>query len=224
MTPLPSPPPFTFTIPGNPIPQKRHRHKKLGSFITTYDPNASDKKEIKKLLMKNLEQIPLFSYTPLSITVNFYLPVPHSLPNKQRNKLLWDYYHTSKPDYDNLAKLYLDAAKGVLYPDDGNISLACHSKCYSTSPHTTITIKAINMDNTNEQDNTILSLFNPDTLYNMLQTFNGIFMLLELPEGSITPTYISQRNKEAVKAIKSMAIQYADILQKVKKEIKKYEV
>jgi len=56
--------------------------------------------------------------------------------------LAGDLEHTGKPDLDNLAKLVLDAANGILWDDDSQIIKLHLSKMYSGKPGYILIIEA----------------------------------------------------------------------------------
>lgn len=141
-------------IPGNPTPQKRHRHAKRGSFVQVYDPCAEDKKIIKNIviaslyvdgIIKSTQELPLFEAgVPISVSMHFDMAIPKSA-TKAKLKGIADgsIQHTAHVDLDNLVKKPLDALNGVLYHDDSQIvQMTCHKR-YSQIPQTNIEINRI---------------------------------------------------------------------------------
>lgn len=78
---------------------------------------------------------------PLALDVEFLMPIPQSWSKKKteaarRN----DVPHTSRPDVDNLAKLVLDAANGVLWVDDSQLVSVRMEKGYGPTPATVVVL------------------------------------------------------------------------------------
>jgi Holliday junction resolvase RusA-like endonuclease len=131
----------TFIIPGQPIPQKRHRYHNRGSFTCTYDPSSEDKKELKKYI-KACSPPPLNKDYIYFVEIFFYFEPGKSLSKLERNKLLWQSWHSFKPDNTNLAKFYEDALNEILWDDDCKIVFLSLKKKYSEKPFTKINIMA----------------------------------------------------------------------------------
>jgi Holliday junction resolvase RusA-like endonuclease len=110
-----------FTVFGNPIALKRHRHHKYG----TYDPSKKDK---KNFFYKCLEYRPNKPFDKnIFIDINFYFkrPKSHYRTGKFKHLLKMDkyynnVYHKQKPDLDNLIKFVCDALQGdnAFFSDD----------------------------------------------------------------------------------------------------------
>ena len=81
---------------------------------------------------------------PLSINVTARLPVPASWHrNKKARAVAGDVLPTSKPDWDNFAKLAGDALNCVVYCDDAQICKATVRKFYSENPGLRIEVSQI---------------------------------------------------------------------------------
>lgn len=127
-------------IPGNPIPQARMRHFTLKGITRLYDPNAKDKQNIRKHLMKNYQNVKCLRYPRLSFI--FHMPIPKNVPKKQEHLYkLGILRHSKKPDVDNLLKLYLDCLTGMVLDDDNNVSLGFVDKLYHPEPKTIILLE-----------------------------------------------------------------------------------
>src|SRR5689334_16703666 len=121
-----------FVIEGDPIPKARARVRLVGHKVWTFDPQEVLKKNASLLLIAkmkkafdhpkkeiHMEASKLALNSVFHVEMTFYLPIPKSHSRTQVNRILWGFdEHTSKPDIDNLAKFYLDAANGILWPDD----------------------------------------------------------------------------------------------------------
>jgi Holliday junction resolvase RusA-like endonuclease len=125
-------------IPGIPVPQARMKHSNRRGFVTTYDPKAKEKSLIRHILeaSRNLNSLdfPRISFL-------FHMPIPASIPKKQRS--LYEsgkLKHDKKPDVDNLIKLYLDCLDGIVIQGDQKVSLGPCLKIYHPEPKTVIWI------------------------------------------------------------------------------------
>lgn len=58
---------------------------------------------------------------PVSLSVTFHIPMPNSWSLKKKKSLLGAPV-TVKPDADNLVKGIMDAANGILYKDDNQVT------------------------------------------------------------------------------------------------------
>lgn len=125
-----------IVIPGVPVPQGRMRHAKRGNFVTTYDPKAKEKKEIREVLAKDKVKS-AFNYPRVSFV--FYMPIPKGIRKKE--VALYEsesLKHDKKPDVDNLIKLYLDCLDGIVLYGDQKVSLGACIKLYSPEPRTIV--------------------------------------------------------------------------------------
>ncbi len=100
-----------FTVIGDPKALKRHRHSRFG----TYDPSKKDKKAfyIKSLKHKPIQ--PLSGNLFLDLKFYFNRPKSHYRTGKYKDLLKPSaprYYHSQKPDIDNLIKLVADSIQG----------------------------------------------------------------------------------------------------------------
>jgi len=129
-------------IPGDPIPQQRprlyRRHGKSGA----WDPNGQQKDAIKQHVRQSMQ--PYMPFKPLEMArVSFiwHFKLPGYIPKRDMPSYASGMRrHTSKPDVDNLAKLYMDCMTGIVYPDDNCVSLGFAIKLYHPEPKTMIFI------------------------------------------------------------------------------------
>lgn len=134
-------------VPGDPKPQKRHRHVSKGKFVTTYDPSKKDKEIFLKACLGQLPKKPLEG--PLRVWVIFSFKRPASHYGTGRNsgnvKASAPKDHTKVPDLDNLVKFVWDTLNKNAWKDDSQINTATLQKGYSTElllePGTYITIR-----------------------------------------------------------------------------------
>ena len=142
---------INFTIPGIPIPLKRHRSTRSGHM---YDPSAKDKKGIWLQIAKYKPKTPLAG--DIYIKLIFYMPRPksHFRTGKRSHvlKAKAPVFHSVRPDIDNLIKMIADIIQGKdrMIIDDSQICALASIKVYSDDldwnndhPRTEVTIQKI---------------------------------------------------------------------------------
>jgi len=135
-----------ITIPGIPIAKKRPRFVRRGKFVGTYNCQDTEEGKFKWELLRAVlpcrdGEDPLFlSGEPVGLRIIFYMPIPESISKKKRAELYW---HTKKPDTDNLVKFVKDCGNGVLWADDSQVCLAEARKIYADVPKTEIMMDAL---------------------------------------------------------------------------------
>lgn len=133
----------TITIPGPPRIQQRHRHRKVGHKVITYDPSSGDKKSFLLSILNERPTKPLRGALRVDIDCYFKRPKSHYRTGKFANLLKDDapQYHTVTPDKDNLEKFPLDAMNKVFWVDDSQICFGDTRKLYAEGdPYTVIKI------------------------------------------------------------------------------------
>lgn len=131
-----------IVITGPPISQSRHRMCARNGKSIIYDPDSAEKKLIKSFLVQYCKEHDikaLEEHVPASLEIEFHLPIPKSLTEKQRSGKIGS-WHTSKPDLDNYCKLYFDCISEILMHDDRQICRLTASKKYSDDPKTILEI------------------------------------------------------------------------------------
>jgi len=136
-----------------PTPKGRPRFTSRGR---SYTPAATVKAEhemANALLQKTREKGGEWPKTgPLAVSVVFAMPVPESWSKKKqqqaRSNELW---HTSRPDADNLLKLVLDAANGVLWVDDAQLVMVGAGKEYAVK-NTGVMLELFSVSLVNDDD------------------------------------------------------------------------
>ena len=125
-----------IVINGEPKAQKRHRYRRASKRIISYDPSKKDKQALAKQLAASMTSQPLAEDVHMMIA--FYMPRPksHYRSGKFSHLLKEDVpkLHKFRPDIDNLLKLVMDAATGVLWTDDALVSWILAKKEYSEKP------------------------------------------------------------------------------------------
>lgn len=174
-----------ITIPGSPIARETHRNR--GRFH--YDPQ----KEVMDIIRTRVSiqtQEALYCQDPeieknvlylscadfFEVSLYFGFPYPKKWSQRQINRSLWDgSFQNTKPDCDNLLKLYLDCIKEIVIPDDRKICILKNvTKRYTSEPRTVITIEAIRQMDPDSDSTKILSYFKPSELLDMYLTISYI--------------------------------------------------
>ena len=133
-----------FVIPGDPVPQGRPRASSRGGFTRMYDPPASReyKKLVKVYASKNRPNKLIEGY--VEVEMHIYKRTLKSFSKKKKidaeNKKIRP---KTKPDADNYAKGILDAMKGIIWQDDGQVTDLIARKYYSERPRVEVLIKEI---------------------------------------------------------------------------------
>ena len=121
-------------IKGKPKYQKRHRHEGKA----TWNPSSKDKKDIAIQAKSQINENPHYWAVRMEITA--YYPIPKSTAKKDI-PLMEGMPKITKPDSDNVAKLYCDALNGIAYEDDNLVSELTVRKLYSREPCVVIEIE-----------------------------------------------------------------------------------
>jgi Holliday junction resolvase RusA-like endonuclease len=108
-----------FTIKVKPKAQARHRPSKYGGY---YDPTSEFKKFIAMCV--KVQRPTKVTEGPIRLSITFYMPRPKRLKKSA-------YWHTKKPDRDNLEKAICDALNGILWTDDAQICDGPIKKIYA---------------------------------------------------------------------------------------------
>jgi len=143
-----------FEVLGNPQALKRHRTYTKGKggrplpFPIKVDPSENDKADFLALAYEHTPNVPLKGPLYLRVVCEFPRPKSHYRTGKFKNQLKphVPFWHTTRPDADNLLKFVADALDGVFFVDDNQIA-DCHiMKRYSETPKTIVIIEEISHD------------------------------------------------------------------------------
>jgi Holliday junction resolvase RusA-like endonuclease len=131
--------PFTFIIPGDPIPLARPR---LGKGHV-YDSQAELKLVVGWELRNQQWEMETLGFDdgPLKISFEFGMRMPKMSVKKKLGII--DRPHIKRPDLSNLIKFYEDAALGILYKDDSIIAEISAKKIYVEEPYTKMEIELL---------------------------------------------------------------------------------
>ena len=126
-----------ITIPIEPVAKGRPRFGKHGA----YTPAKTRKAE--ETIRAFISPFESFGSVPICVEIMMLLPIPKSWPKKkQAAALAGEIEHTGRLDVDNLGKLLMDAANGILWDDDGQIIKLTLTKMYSAKPGYIMIIEA----------------------------------------------------------------------------------
>ena len=141
---------ITVTIWGEPHPQGRPRASRQGGFARVHEatPDTKWKRDAAKQIIAQLptdRSRPVFrSGLPLRVSILSVFACPKSDYRKREPKpVRW---HAKTRDVDNLAKIVLDAATGVLWYDDGQVVRLTAAKIIGRQddePRTILTVEVI---------------------------------------------------------------------------------
>lgn len=135
-------------IPGQPLAQMRHRHRKCGTFTQSYDPQQRQKQDVQKQLLsliplamkENGLNLPLDQ--SLHVDLTFYMFIAKSVSKRTRMILLGSYCD-KHVDIDNQIKAIFDIGNKILWIDDQYICSVSARKIYSENPRTELVISLI---------------------------------------------------------------------------------
>lgn len=126
-----------FTVPGRPVPMARPRVTSRG----TYTPKrCRDYKAAVAIAAKAAMRGKEPFEGAVHIILQFSFKTPKSWP-KNKQAVAGIVGHTSRPDWDNLAKSVTDAMIGIVYKDDSQIETASVDKRYGDSDGVRIVVE-----------------------------------------------------------------------------------
>lgn len=132
-------PELEIEIAGKPIAKKRPKFFRRGGFVGTYNCQETEEGRFMNQLAAARPDGFEVVTGPISLTVNFGMPIPESTSRKKRLEMAdGRIRHTKKPDIDNLLKFVKDCANGVLWRDDSQVVGVWATKSYSKMPKTHI--------------------------------------------------------------------------------------
>lgn len=111
-------------IDGKPIPLKRHRSRKWGDKVISYDSQIEQKKQVIAKVLENIckldpmpSEYPIFS-GPIKAKMFFQYKMPKTGKKKIADR---GYIKMTRPDLSNLIKFYEDCIHEIVYADDAQI-------------------------------------------------------------------------------------------------------
>lgn len=128
-----------IVIEGEPQGKARPRFSRRSGAVYTPTKTMNYEKVIKKLCMA--ANVSFSEEKVLQAEIIAYFAIPSSASKKKRAAMLsGDIRPNKKPDLDNIAKVVLDSANGVLYSDDKQIVHLVVDKFYSENPRIELTV------------------------------------------------------------------------------------
>ena len=120
---------------GTPLAQQRHRMARG----IVYDPQSSIKRKLKFDAASQIRQQGYLNALegPISVRLDIRYPIPKSWLKKRQ---ITENYKTSRPDVDNISKIYLDILNKIAYDDDSQIVSLYAQKRYSSKPGVSVSI------------------------------------------------------------------------------------
>ena len=130
---------ISFTVPGDPVAQPRHKVSIRGKKPVAYIPDDHAVHGYKQAIqlagkVAMAGQAPVDG--PVLVTVLFRFARPKSHSKAARA----DDNHAQKPDLDNLCKAVLDALNGICWADDSQVCQIRASKAWRTEGQTIVII------------------------------------------------------------------------------------
>lgn len=205
-------------IPGNPIPQARHRSILHNGIVWQWDPQKKQKHEVSSIMRnQKIEQEYSFSDSDsFHVDLNFAMKRPSSRSVELKCLTQWYGSHHSKCDLDNLEKFVLDCGNKILWSDDSRITRLTAQKFFSQNPRTEIkitVIKEIQMANDIEK---FYKVFTPNDFENIKKDMFAISLLVS----EVNEQGIEMASPEKLAATASdmiaFAEKWADKLRKIK--------
>ena len=136
---------ISFTVYKQPLPQKRHRTRRVSYGAITYDPSSNDKRNfLYSCIQYKPKAIPV---QPVKIELSYYLKRPkfhYSGKKQEKLKANAPKRHTTKPDIDNLIKFTLDAMSKHFWYDDKQVISVIATKDYAEIGEKERTVVKIN--------------------------------------------------------------------------------
>jgi crossover junction endodeoxyribonuclease RusA len=126
----------TLKIHGIPAPKGSVTHMRNGAYLPAGTAGSRMKFLLWKENIATAARQAMCGKPPwpgaVRMMAEFQLPVPASMPTKQRGWLP----HTKRPDVDKLARALLDPLKEIVWVDDSQVSFLTVNKvyAYNTTP------------------------------------------------------------------------------------------
>lgn len=158
-----------------PIAKARHRHRRIGNMVMTYDPQKAinDKDKIKLQSAMAQEGHLKLDDGPIFMEVLNYTPIPKSCSQKARIAMDGTYC-TKKPDTDNYLKRYSDLLNGIAYSDDRLLSCVYSQKINSLRPRVEISLFSLGKHMINEHAITVNGEIDMDHLAYLVRKANRL--------------------------------------------------
>ena len=132
-----------FIVSGKPKGKARPRFRKIGDYVSTYNPKQT--KEYEKLVklsaIEQCEDELNKEYSGVvKMSIKAYFKPNKSISKKQYNLLIGT-EQLKKPDSDNIAKIICDSLNGVAYKDDSQVAYLKIEKYYAEEERVEVIIE-----------------------------------------------------------------------------------
>ncbi len=115
---------ISFTVVGTPVGKGRPRVSTRSGFVRTYTPERTREYETLVADVALAERVCaglVPTIDDVSVSLDFFFPVPKSYSKSKRQACLADELKPKKYDIDNLCKSVLDGMNGVIFLDDKQV-------------------------------------------------------------------------------------------------------
>lgn len=141
-----------FMVLGDPVGQGRPRFTTINGHPKAYDAKQSrEEKATVRLIAQEAMKEQGWTFPsqdmPIKVEIVSYRRVPKSTQRWLAEAGIGgDVVPLTKPDTDNVVKLYLDAMNSVVYPDDKQVFDLHIVKAYGAEPRTEVTVTGYYLD------------------------------------------------------------------------------
>lgn len=122
-----------FIVSGRPQGKARPRFRKIGNYVSTYNPKQTTEYE-KLVKLSAIEQckdkLNKEYIGVVKMSIKAYFKPNKSMSKKQYNLLIGTEC-LKKPDSDNIAKIICDSLNGIAYKDDSQVAYLEIEKYYA---------------------------------------------------------------------------------------------
>ena len=132
-----------FIVSGKPQGKARPRFRKIGNYVSTYNPKQTTEYEklVKSSAIEQCKDKLNKQYNGLvKMSIKAYFKPNKSISKKQYNLLIGK-EHLKKPDSDNIAKIICDSLNGVAYKDDSQVAYLEIEKYYAEEERVEVIIE-----------------------------------------------------------------------------------
>lgn len=120
-----------FKVFGKAKSKDRPRFDSRNKITYTPKKTVNYEREIKSAYIEASGGRNIFGEKPVLMVVVEHKVIPKSFTKKKREQILYnELFPTTKPDYDNVAKIVSDALNGLAYKDDSQV-IAFSDKVFS---------------------------------------------------------------------------------------------
>lgn len=132
---------FKITYYEYPMGSERPRSRRMGNIVTNYVPNAKENKKYLQSLIEDIKDEIQIIHTPIFLKCNAYHKMPTSVPIEEQ--VLFEagiLNPVTKPDFDNMIKVYTDMMIEQIILDDDLIYRSHIEKFFSFLPRVELSI------------------------------------------------------------------------------------